>query len=426
MLLLKNGTELQLDEVAHAPTFKQNLLSVPQVTREDNCTVILSPRRGFVVRGELKPPRDRLITRLRRTDRLYTLNARLNRESGTANNVNGPARERTSIMQYFRHRKSVRRQHRLNQMIEQPLIITQQKVQTPQRPSPPTAHIAQKRRQARLTQGKFTHDLPEVSHGARAAVEAAHIWHLRLNHTSPDTIRIMAGMPEVQGLPVSLRQGRQPINCSGCAAGHSQRASHIQTTARPPAGHTLVADLAGPVERTDERFRYVLVITELHTRFRVARLLKRKSEAGDALLTVITVISRHFGHAPARLRVDNANELMTKDIGRYLQRRGIVLDPTTAHTPQENSAAERGFRTIFGRVRTTLAAAAMNFLDTGAGASWTPLGNTTHVAAQRSRDTAYSVGPPAAQAQPVPSTRCGHETIPNLRRICVSDTGAEA
>lgn len=55
-----------------------------------------------------------------------------------------------------------------------------------------------------------------------------------------------------------------------------------------------------------------------------------------------------------RLWVDNANELFTKAVLQFCAERGIAVHPTTAHTPQENSVAERVFRTVFGRVRSTL------------------------------------------------------------------------
>ncbi len=188
-----------------------------------------------------------------------------------------------------------------------------------------------------------------------------HDWHVRLNHTSVETIRIMAGRAEVTGIDPQLNHGRPPISCSGFAAGHAQPAPHnSQVTCLPP-GHTLAVDVAGPLPPTPEGFRHVLVVTELASRFRVAYLLRRRSEATKAMLTGVTAIARHYGQAPARLRMDNANKLLTKGVLHYCAQRAIRVAPTVAHTPQENAVVERVFRTIFGRVRSTLTTTRMPF-----------------------------------------------------------------
>ena len=63
----------------------------------------------------------------------------------------------------------------------------------------------------------------------------------------------------------------------------------------------------------------------------------------------------------ARVRSDNANEYLTKVAESQLGARGIRLDPTCAHTPQENGAAERINRTLMNQVRATLTAARLPF-----------------------------------------------------------------
>lgn len=167
----------------------------------------------------------------------------------------------------------------------------------------------------------------------------------------------MAKMSEVRVINASFKSDRPTMNCSACAAGHAQRARHTGYVSLPHPRHTLVAEISGPLAATNEGFRYVIVITELHTRYRVACHLRRKSDAEPALLRTVTAIARHFGHAPARVHVENTNKLLTKATLQFLERKGIAMEPMTPHTLQENSVAERKFRTIFGRVRASISAA---------------------------------------------------------------------
>ena len=112
---------------------------------------------------------------------------------------------------------------------------------------------------------------------------------------------------------------------------------------------------------TPEGFKQILVFTDIERRFRLAYLLKKRSEATRAIVDETTAIARHFGHVPTRLRVDNANELLSKSIQKFCAMQGKVMRPTVAHTPQENDGAERVFRPILGRIRATLTAADMQF-----------------------------------------------------------------
>ena len=192
---------------------------------------------------------------------------------------------------------------------------------------------------------------PTVHKATHITNEAAHSWHLRLNHTAPEIIRIMANMPGVPGIPASLKRERPEISSSGCAAGHTQRASHDGKMVHKPPGHTVAASLNRPLQRTNEGFCYAMVVTEPHTRYRIASLLRTKRDAESALLRIIAAVTRHLGQAPSLIQPNNTNELLTKRALTTLGAQGITVTPTTTYTPQENSIAERTFRTILGRVR---------------------------------------------------------------------------
>lgn len=64
-----------------------------------------------------------------------------------------------------------------------------------------------------------------------------------------------------------------------------------------------------------------------------------------------------LGQPIARLNAGNANEFLIILLLKSTDNRAIHVDPTTPHTPQENSLAERVNITLISRVRATSAAA---------------------------------------------------------------------
>lgn len=68
-----------------------------------------------------------------------------------------------------------------------------------------------------------------------------------------------------------------------------------------------------------------------------------------------------MGQRFARVRLYNANELLTKALLGHTERHRIRLDLTIEHTLAENSVAERTNRTLIDRVRETITKASMSF-----------------------------------------------------------------
>eukprot|EP00171_Calliarthron_tuberculosum_P014637 IDg14637t1 len=136
-------------------------------------------------------------------------------------------------------------------------------------------------------------------------MDEAHAWHIRLNHTAPDTIRIMAGIPEAHPKSASQEHHRAPKCWTHTSGRHCRTALGITGWI--------------PLCVTSDGAPYAIPI---------GVGAEKKSEAEAALLTIITAVARHFGKAPAQLRVENANELMTKATLLFIRQRGIAIDPT--------------------------------------------------------------------------------------------------
>lgn len=208
--------------------------------------------------------------------------------------------------------------------------------------------------------------LPDIPASERAALDLAHSWHNRLNHPFMGTICIMArNLPAVR-LPAILCRSSSlvPMHCSSCSVAHFQRAPHHGHSPRPPPGHTLVTDMAGPLgdgKSTPGRYRHFLTVTELATRMRFIYLMRSRSEAGAKIREAIITIERHFGHRVSRVRCDNASEYLSKELLSWYAERGTHVDPTVPDSPQENSISERLNRTLMARVRATINAAGLDF-----------------------------------------------------------------
>ena len=132
-------------------------------------------------------------------------------------------------------------------------------------------------------------------------------WYLRLNHTYPSIIRSMAAQP------VKTWATLPTLPCARTRPLPRLRdwpyAVHLPPpgTSRPPLGHTVATDIAGPYPPTPEGFKYFLTFIELHIRHAIVVLLRKRSEAEQHIRSVLTRLGRHLGRPIVRLRSDNAN-----------------------------------------------------------------------------------------------------------------------
>lgn len=231
---------------------------------------------------------------------MYNITGRILQQMPTAPQALNVNRQRTTIENYFRKRKLAHRpQNRQRIKLTTPNRIVIRTQPLHQRVTNQSAYRMQKEKQP--TRTPFPPYLPSVPPHELHRVSAAHDWHLRRNHIDPHTIRRMAAIGPKFGLPRIISRGVPPISCSGCAIGPMQRAHHTGITKRPISGHTIAAYLAGPLPRTPAGYRYVLIITELYTRFQIAYLLRDKSDTQEKQQAALIAILRHFGNRPAHL-----------------------------------------------------------------------------------------------------------------------------
>lgn len=354
-----NQSRFKLPHASYAPKFHSNLLSVHELTTANNCYMVLGPKGGYIL-SEFEPDPPAVLATIQKRGNSYTIplkqnSSRVNRQQFSCSDVN--QRSIHNYMQKTKPRASPR-------TVPKPTVKTATSrllLIGRRRQAQPAPTVRNKKTDNITHTAPFPYHLPTVPPHQKQQLDALHSWHLRMNHTSPRTIQAMARLPYRIGLSSYLSRTVLPIHCRGCAEGQMTRGKHGQTTVRPPPGHTVVSDIMGPLPAAHHKQQYIITFTEVHTRMTVIHLLKSRSETERFMIETISKIERHFNSPVSRIRTDNANEYLTKTLTRTLGHRGIQIDPTVPHTPQENSIAERLNRTLMTRVRSTLASMRLPF-----------------------------------------------------------------
>ena len=122
----------------------------------------------------------------------------------------------------------------------------------------------------------------------------------------------------------------------------------------------LAIDLAGPFPDLEEEKRpagapdtYLLVITDLCTRFTLLRALPDKTAASVA--TALASVFGDFGF-PRAIMSDNGSEFVNATVAKLLQSGGVAHRTTAAYNPRANGVAERHVGTALEAIRKAFAA----------------------------------------------------------------------
>lgn len=84
--------------------------------------------------------------------------------------------------------------------------------------------------------------------------------------------------------------------------------------------------------------------------------LKHKDEVFEKFKVYDRLVENKFGSRLKIVRSDNGGEYNNKRMAAYLEGRGISMENSAPHTPQQNGKAERANRTIFESARTMIRA----------------------------------------------------------------------
>jgi hypothetical protein len=194
----------------------------------------------------------------------------------------------------------------------------------------------------KLESGKFYNPEP-----ANYEVHNINLWHKRLGHISPNTIKALQTHNIVDGLPEF--KGQLPSQCDACKMVNAKKRSFAtnHTDARKPYETNIlelvVTDLFGPMPYAtiDGQHWYAMPIIDTATGYVVGKRLQNKGQALHKLQEYIRYVERATGKQVKTVKSDGESSLNSNEAKEFFSNTGIIHQITTPATPQLNSRAER-------------------------------------------------------------------------------------
>ncbi|SPO27974.1 related to Retrotransposon protein [Ustilago trichophora] len=183
------------------------------------------------------------------------------------------------------------------------------------------------------------------------------MWHCRFGHASLDQIQ-----KSLRAAGVEMNQMPKNFKCKTCNAMKFARPLFGTGSNKTNAKlDIVVSDLQGPMPvRSIGGARYVLTITDVHTRFGWVVMLVSKDATKAAVERWLEERKEETGQYPKVFRSDNGGEY-TSNTFKAMPRRPAILQQLTApYTPQQNGIAERRNRAIMDIVRPMLSTAGLD------------------------------------------------------------------
>lgn len=144
--------------------------------------------------------------------------------------------------------------------------------------------------------------------------------------------------------------------CDACMKSKATDLSFIRKSEKPEHPLDIIsADVCGPMrEQSLGGKSYFLTLTDLHSDYTEVKFLRKKSDAKTEIINFIEYVKNQLSQKPRKFRTDHGGEFMDRELQSYLENQGIIMEPTTPESPQQNGVAERKNRTLNDSVRTLL------------------------------------------------------------------------
>lgn len=195
---------------------------------------------------------------------------------------------------------------------------------------------------------------PQVFSEANVTTTDLKTLHERMGHVNKRTIREMTEKGVVQGIKLS---SKTDFFCEPCQLGKSHRLPFKQKEAvkGTKPGEFFHTDVGGPMSvESLGGAKFYVIFKDDASEFRHIYFIKHKSDVYEKFKDFEKMVSNKFGHPMKAMRCDNGTEYCNRAMEQYLRSRGIRLETTAPHTPQQNGKSERDNRTIVESARTML------------------------------------------------------------------------
>lgn len=200
------------------------------------------------------------------------------------------------------------------------------------------------------------------------------VWHERLGHVNKRVLCKMIKNEIIHGVKCTAVDD---FFCEACPIEKSQCApfTYPARERKTEPGEMFYTDVCGPMSvKSLGGSRYFLIFKDDASGFRYVYFMQHKLEVFVCFKKFEKLVANRFGKSMKRLLSDNGREYRNHDMSQYLASRGIELETTAPHTPQQNGRAERDNRTIVESARTMIEAKKLSLL------LWTEaVGTAVHV-----------------------------------------------
>ena len=158
--------------------------------------------------------------------------------------------------------------------------------------------------------GKDSCNLNGTRFGCAATFD---LWHSRLGHASKARLKVLYKSGAAEGFQVAGKRDKHErgCKCPTCVAVNNERV-HIGDVRRfeypyTQVGQLVVSDLCGPFPESIDGYCYTCTFIDAYSRFSAVYFLKQKSDAEDALRSLI-LFYRREGFIIKELRTDQGGE----------------------------------------------------------------------------------------------------------------------
>ena len=97
--------------------------------------------------------------------------------------------------------------------------------------------------------------------------------------------------------------------------------------------------------------KYFMSFVDDCSRYVTVKFLRTKGQAAEKLKAYVAYLECQYDYKPKVFQADNGGEYVSNDLVNWCESKGINLQYTAPHSPEQNSIAERMNRTLVELVR---------------------------------------------------------------------------
>lgn len=184
------------------------------------------------------------------------------------------------------------------------------------------------------------------------------LWHRRFGHLHPRSVEKLFRDGMVVGMKLDSRsKDKNTIICEPCLVGKQTRKPFVVREGKRSSRvlELVHSDVCGPVSPIGlSGMKYFVTFTDDWSHFVMVFLMASKDEVFEYFKEYEALVTTKFERKIHRLRCDNGGEYKSKEFDRFCKEKGIQVEWTVPHTPEQNGVSERLNRSLVERARSML------------------------------------------------------------------------